>query len=314
MHSSPPPSSPRSRSIAGLALERRLLAVDGHTVAVTGHLLDDGRAPVVFLHGVLTTTELVGELFDDPAAESWLAVSLPGHAAGSFAAGTTAAEITPELYVRLTATAIRAIVGSRPVILVGWSLGGFTALALAASGSANVAAVASLAGFGRPSFSGLVWILTGCSRLPVTRRLVAFGLWLAGRRPLMFRLLSLLTAHDLAACRTPAARAAIRRVWRRFRRHDPESLRRVLASLRRLDLGEAPRRIGCPVWIAGGRDDPVVSRRETRRLAAEIPQARLTEYAGGHLFFCEWQGFRRDLAAWLAEVRGGRAAATADQR
>ena len=140
----PPPVA----RLNGLTVERRVIEVDGHRVAAEIHLppaLADAGPPVVFLPGVLTSSGLVGELFDEPAAVSWISLSLPGHFGGGFAAGTGRDDIDAALYVRLVEGTLEQILGPRRVILVGWSLGGFTALAVTAAHPARVAAVASFA-------------------------------------------------------------------------------------------------------------------------------------------------------------------------
>jgi pimeloyl-ACP methyl ester carboxylesterase len=295
-----PPAVP---GLSGLDVDRRLLEVDGHHVAAEMHLLQQGCPPVVFLHGVLTSTCLVSELFDDPASASWISLSLPGHFGGRFAADITAASIDAALYVRLIEGALRQLVGSQRVILVGWSLGGFTAMAVTAAHPERVVAVASLAGFAEPRFAGVVWVMSWLVRTPGVASLVRLGLWLAGRLPSVFWIVCLLTAHNWPACRTESAKAALNGVWRRFRCHNTVSLAWVLATLYRLNIGDRVAGISCPVWIASGSHDPVVPLAEALRIADRLPQARLQVYKrAGHLFFCEWPGFRDGLADWITAV------------
>jgi pimeloyl-ACP methyl ester carboxylesterase len=291
--------------LEGVNVERRLLDVDGHHVAAEMHLLQQGRPPVVFLHGVLTSTCLVGELFDDPASASWISLSLPGHFGGCFAEGIAAASIDAAFYVRLIEGALRQLVGSQRVILVGWSLGGFTAMAVTAAHPERVVAVASLAGFAEPRFSGVVWVMSWLVRIPGVASHVRLGLWLAGRLPSVFWIVSLLTAHNWRACRTEPAKAALNGVWRRFRCHNTASLALVLATLHRLNIGDRVAGISCPVWLASGSHDPVVPLAEALRIAERLPQAQAQVYKrAGHMFFCEWPGFRDDLANWVAAVSG----------
>ena len=175
-----PPAVPR---LAGLSLVQRVVEVDGHRVAAEMHLLDaagcSGRPPVVFLHGVLTSSCLASELFDDPSRVSWISLSLPGHFGGGFAAGLSPDDIDASFYVRLIEAALEQLVGSQQVVLVGWSLGGFSALAVAATHPQRVAAVASLAGFAEPRFAGVVRVMSWMVRLP-GRGLACAGGALAG--------------------------------------------------------------------------------------------------------------------------------------
>jgi len=298
-----PPSVPR---LAGLRIERRLLEVDGHQVAAEMHLLEQAGPPVVFLHGVLTSTCLATELFHDPAAASWISLSLPGHFGGRFAPGTLRKAIDASLYGQLVEAALQQLLGSQQVILVGWSLGGFTALAVTTAYPQRVAAVASLAGFAEPRFSGVVWVMSRLVRLPGAGKLVRLGLWVAGHLPRVFWMVALLTAHSWKACLAEPGRATLNGVWRRYRCHDPASLAMVLATLHRLNVGDRVASIRCPVWIGSGSHDPVVPLAEARRIAARLPQAEMHVYPqAGHMFFCEWLGFRDHLAAWLTKVAKG---------
>ena len=302
-----PLDPPTVSCLEGLSIERKVVAVDGHTVAAEMHLLERGKAgdrpTVVFLHGVLTSSCLAAELFEDPSAVSWISLSLPGHFGGSLAAGTRREDVDKRLYVRLTEGALQELVGSQQVILVGWSLGGFTALAVTAAHPERVLAVASLAGFAEPRFTGVVRVLSWLVQLPVVARVVRFGIWVAACRPRFFWLMALLTAHNWRACFTPAGKATFNSIWSRYRCHDAESLTSILATLHRLNLGTAVSSIRCPAWIGSGSRDPVVPVAEARRIAGRLPQAELQVYDGaGHMFFCEWPGFRKHLAAWLAGI------------
>lgn len=301
-----PPAVPR---LAGLSLVRRVVEVDGHRVAAEMHLLDaagcSGRPPVVFLHGVLTSSCLASELFDDPSRVSWISLSLPGHFGGGFAAGLSPDDIDASFYVRLIEAALEQLVGSQQVVLVGWSLGGFSALAVAATHPQRVAAVASLAGFAEPRFAGVVRVMSWMVRLPGAASLARVGLWLAVHLPRLYWFAALLTASNWRACLTDESKATINGVWQRYRCHDPASLSLVLATLPKLNVGDRVARIRCPAWIGSGSHDPVVPVREARRIAVKIPGATLQVYQGaGHMFFCEWPGFRTHLARWLQDHVG----------
>jgi pimeloyl-ACP methyl ester carboxylesterase len=298
----PPPVSRQ----AGLAIERRLCEVEGQRIAAEMHLLpsENGSAPppIVFLHGVLTSTCLVTELFPAPSQVSWISLSLPGHFGGSFAPGLTASSIDADFYVRLIEGALQQLLGDQQVILVGWSLGGFSVLAVTAAHPERVAAVACLAGFAEPRFAGVVRIMSWMVRLPGAATLVRCGLWLAEQMPRVFWFFALLTTSNWKAFETADAKEVLHGVWLRFRCSDAASLSLVLATLPKLDVGDAVGGITCPVLIGSGSDDPVVPVREARRIASRLPQAELRIYEGaGHMFFCEWEGFQDHLAGWLQQ-------------
>jgi pimeloyl-ACP methyl ester carboxylesterase len=283
--------------------QRVLLPIDGHVVAADVHLLPDARPPVVFLHGALASLDVAADLFTAPDQESWVALSLPGHAPGRFGAGIVASHFDAALIGRLTEAAVATLVGDRQVVAVGWSLGGFAALNLAARCPRRVAAVASLAGFASGSrIDGLMKHTTRLAAGPLGRAPVEFGLRLAGRWPVLHRMCA--TAMTARRARLPMA--TCRRLHAAYRVHDPASLAVVLGAMRRLDISGLLDDIEAPTWIAAGDDDPVIPVTEACRLAARIPQATLTVYPGaGHLCFSEWPTLREDFSAWRRAVTGG---------
>jgi pimeloyl-ACP methyl ester carboxylesterase len=287
-------------------VERVLVPVHGHVVAADVHLLDDPRPPVVFLHGILTTVAVTPQLFADPEAESWIALSLPGHHPGCLAGGTRPEAIDADLVADLADAAITAVVGTRPVIAVGWSTGGFAALALATRHPQRVAAVASLAGFARGSsvtgsIAWLAWLAQGAVGAAALRS----GLWAGGRLPWLHHAIMRSCAADRRAALTvPNDRLSC--LHGEFANHDPADLTVMLAALATLDIDERLGDIRCPAWIAAGGCDPLVPLAEARKLTAGIRGARLTVYdTGGHLFFCEWPTVRDDFVSWRAAVTGG---------
>ena len=279
---------------------RELVHVDGHIVAADVHLPDgDDRPPVVFLHGILASLDLAAELFVDPAAEPWIALSLPGHHPGVLPADCAAADLDEDLFAHLYETTLKQLIGERQVLAAGWSTGGFAALNLAIRYPRRVAAVASLAGFasGRRIAGMMRWFVWLAGR-PAGRPVIRLGLRLAAGWPGGYAFfLGCLAANRQAAAWIPADLVA--RMHRDFCHHDADSLVTALAALRSLDITPRLGEIKVPAWVAGGAEDAVVPRAETERIARAVPRATLRLYErAGHLFFCEWPRLREDFAAW----------------
>lgn len=297
-------------------LRRERIIIDGHTVAADVHLHpDDHRPPVVFLHGIMASLDVVTDLFVDPAAESWISLSLPGHHPGRLPPGCRHADLDEALFAQLYEGALEQLVGDRLVIAAGWSTGGFAAMNLAIRHPRRVAAVASLAGFasGRRLAGMMRWVVW-VARQPVGRQLIALGMRTAAAWPRGYRLLMGLMAADAkAAAWLPTE--TVRRMHADFARHDPQALVTAMASLWSLDITDRLGAIRVPAWIAGGGRDPTIPREETARIGKAIPGAVLQIYErAGHLFFSEWPRHREAFAAWRhslpqeptdAHTRGG---------
>ena len=221
---------------------------------------------------------VAAELFDHPQNESWIALSLPGHSPGHLAAGTRPETIDARLFADLAEAALAAVVGMRPVIVVGWSTGGFAALALAARHPQRVAAVASLAGFAKGSrITGSIAWLAWLARGAIGAAALRSGLWLAGRLPWLHHAIVRSCAADRRAALAVSS-DQLGGLHQEFASHDPVDLTVVLAALATLDIDRWLGDIRCPVWIAAGGRDPLVPLAEARSLAAGIRDAKLTVY------------------------------------
>lgn len=277
-------------------------AVAGQVVAADVQLVrGDPRPPVVFLHGVLTSVAIGGSLRAAVPDRSWIAISLPGHHPGGFAASGQPEQLTSESFSAPVEALLDELVGDRQVVVAGWSLGGFSALALAAHYPRRVAALASLAGFARGRLGGITGGMAALAGLPLVRLVLRTGLGLAAEWPWLHR--------GTAGLCTAAGRSAVipaevlRAMHADYARHDPAALGAVLAAISRLDVSPLLKNIAVPAWIAAGENDPVVPVAEARRLATALPRATLTVYReAGHMFFCEWPGVEHDFAAWLERV------------
>lgn len=256
----------------------------------------DTRPPVVFVPGVLTTPAIGDMLRAGVPDRSWIGVSLPGHAPGHFGEAG-APTITAESFSKPVEAILAEIVGDQPVVAVGWSLGGFSALALAVHHPKRVAAVASLAGIARGGVRGITGGIARLARIPIIRHGVPIGLRLAASWPRLHAFVAqACTAHTNGTI--PAA--MLSEMHTAYRLHNPRSTAAVMAAVPGLDITAGLGGIKVPVWIAAGEFDPIVPLAESRRIAEAIPRATLKVYRNaGHMFLSEWPGVERDFAAWL---------------
>lgn len=210
--------------------------------------------PLLFLHG----WGLSGEVWRDAAARlAGVAVDLPGY-------GATPA-VTPYRAETLADALAERIDGA--VDLVGWSMGGMVALALAARHPAKVARlvlVASSPCFGaRPDWApGMAPAL-----------LAGFATDLAADyRATLARFLA------LQARGGEATRAVIGRLRERLRAQpepDPETLAAGLELLRAVDLRDAVAAVVCPTLVLHGAHDTLCPPAAAAWLAQRLPRGRL---------------------------------------
>lgn len=68
----------------------------------------------------------------------------------------------------------------------------------------------------------------------------------------------------------------------------PDAFMRQVQAIQSFDASARLGAIAVPTMVIAGRDDRLVPAENSRKIAARIPGARLTELPGGHLFFTEY--------------------------
>jgi pimeloyl-ACP methyl ester carboxylesterase len=261
--------------------------------------------PILLLHGFTDSADTWRALLASFAerGRSAVAVDLPGHGRAS---RPHRGPLVPQL-VEFAAAAARWT-GERPVV-VGNSLGGLTALLLAADGREELTGVVPVSPAG---FDHAAWLQLGAlpMRLPVAPLLASAYTLVPGLvlEPVLRRLITSLSgcgswvdaAFPAAYARHLAGRAA--------RRCTVDMLGRLAREVIGVTVPLAA--VGCPVMLLWGDRDPVTPSSGARRLAAALPGVRheVLERAG-HLPQLERPGAIADLiedfapaGGWEAEV------------
>lgn len=289
-------------------MEIRSLTVDEHEVGVLAANETAAGPPLVFLHGILTTIDIWPPIIPSAIRETrrWYAISLPGHFPGRFPARFGRNDITPEMFARVIGGAVDQVAADQPVIVIGWSTGGFAALNLAAQAPDRVRAVMSISGYARGRWGGSLGFIQRLTRFP----------WLGGsgadaasrlinssERLLEWFLLGG-AAQRSRARRSPEWRAVLESLQKSGRCLNAKAMANLFARLRVVDISESLSRIQAPVLIVAGERDPFVTSAETRHLLSLLPRAesRVVPDAG-HLFFAEYREIWRELLLdWLSRV------------
>jgi len=293
-------------------MPEHLLEIAGQKIAAQSYNEQAAGAPIVFIHGITASIDMWRHCLPNEIRNGryWISLSLPGHAPSRLPENFVADDVTAEMFDRVHIGAIRQLVGDRPVALVGWSTGGFSALNLAARHPESVTSVMSIAGFAHASHKGVI------TRM---QRLVRKGR--SGRRAFQF-IWSFLGnqrwAFDLALRQGAVNRAEYRRSpitrttldgWQQaLRNHDLERLATLFERLGDIDIRDLLPGIQVPTLIVGGDRDPYVPLDHTQVLAESIPDAELIIWPGvGHMFFSECTiEFQRLLCSWLEHAEAFR--------
>ncbi len=261
----------------------RFVEVEGGWLHVLelGTAASDDPLPIVLVHGASgNLKDLRLALGDRLAAHRRvILVDRPGHGWSDRPGGV--ADASPARQAALIAAALDRI-GVERFVLLGHSLGGAVASALALAYPARVAGLVLLAPVTHPWEGGLAWYNAILST-PVIGPIFAHTVAL----PLAVLLLDRGVASVFAPQSTPAdyvRRAAIRLLLRpaEFMANAQD-----IAVLKAFVTAQAPRygEIGAPTLILTGSADTTVSPHiHARAVAAAVPHARLIVLAGvGHM-------------------------------
>jgi pimeloyl-ACP methyl ester carboxylesterase len=282
----------------------RFLQIDGHRVEVLSGNADQGGTPVVFLHGITLSAAFWQPHLPEviQAAHPWAALTLPGHPPSTLPDGYPARDLRPETLVAVTQQALAQLWGDRPVILVGYSTGGFVALAVAAQVPRQVQAVAVLAGFAHGRWHGPVGWAQDQAADAVRGAPVFRAAWgLMRRLPLLYTSTCAFMANDLRRLACANWKAGWPSLRENVRQQDPEAMQALFAGFRSADIRHQLPHVDTPVLLMAGDRDPVILLHHAYEMAALLPDCELVVLRGcGHLLLYERAvQYRQVMNEWL---------------
>lgn len=185
--------------------------------------------------------------------------------------------VTPDFFVTTISAAINACHSDRPVVLVGWSTGGYSALALAADAEfkRRVQAVISLSGFARGAWRGWLGIWQHLAAWKIHR--LSFHAVLRTLQ-LSERLHVAIASSFLGQPGNRQLRNALSQsgMHHELQQHKGSALQILMGGIRSSNLTNQLSSIQCPVTIINGLCDPVIPAEEARHLHQHIPTSTLT--------------------------------------
>lgn len=268
---------------------------EGHRLgylAVNEHLARADEPAVVFIHGVLASVNCWRDWVPPSFREgrAWYALSLPAHHPSTVPADFHASQIDAAWFFRLMSGALHALVAEKPVIVVGHSTGGFSALNLAIHGMPNLVGIVSVAGFHQGKWGSvegqLLWLasLGRWAKLPF-----AANLLIARNSPFVQRQFSSLLVHDRKAfLANPLSRKFHDNIGPNTQAQDPAALFELFNGISRLEIRHELGRIVIPSYVFIGSHDQVVPASQSRVIAESVPGTKVVEFPNvGHLPFIE---------------------------
>jgi pimeloyl-ACP methyl ester carboxylesterase len=292
-------------------MQQHLLDIAGHQIAAFSANADRPGTPIVFLHGITASIDFWGHSLPSAVRDErhWISLSLPGHYPSRFPPSFTAADVTTEMFADVHIGAIRQLVGDRPVALVGWSTGGFSALNLAARYPQSVRSVMSISGFAKGNWWGVIGRMQRLVALGKLGRSIFRTIWTQlGRNRWVFDLsIGQAAANRRAFWDSPVTRPTLEGWRNAVSHHDLSGLATLFERLADLDLRPLLPSITAPTLIVGGDRDPYIPLIHTRYLAETIAGAELHILKEtGHMFFAECiDEYHRLLTDWLARTTEG---------
>ncbi len=292
--------------IPNSGIQKQLLELGSQRLAVTSANENSPKLPVVFIHGITANVDLWCPSLPDSIryGRHWISLSLPGHAPSQIDAAVLAnwSDVTPARWAEWYDTALSQLVGDQPVQVVGWSTGGFTALALAAHFSKRVRSVMCISGFAMGRWSGLIGRMQSLSLNSLTRPLLRIGIAASGKRRWLFDWVMNSAVGDLETFRASSVRQQIMDAWfASFGQHSPAVMADLFRVIAQLDMSAQLSDINCPVLIAGGEADPYIPASHANWMVDQIPGAEKVIWPrAGHLFFAERTSeYQELLVDWL---------------
>lgn len=288
--------------------ELQFYATRGHNLAYLAHHPERTARPLVFIHGLTASVNFWEAAMYDYVRthHPWYSVSLPLHSPSTFPPELPERGISEQALAELLMDVIDHIEPRRSVIVIGYSLGGFAGLNLAAKFPERIHAVVSIGGFTSGRARGLEGVLQQLSKGHVLRRLIFYSVWRAMQLHRAFLKLAVMfyACDTRALLRYPLLDPTLDGIFPDVRRHDIEAMRLLFRYVLDMNVEDELHRIRQPVLVFAGECDPIVPYDHQRHYARALPACTFCSLPGaGHVVFAERaEAFERQFIDWLKVV------------
>jgi pimeloyl-ACP methyl ester carboxylesterase len=285
------------------------IEIEGHRLAAVLTHSDNSGIPVFFLHGIAGSLYFWIPELTSPFQHlgSCYSLSLPGHFPAVFPKDFPADCLTAELIARLVSCAIQKIVGTRKVLLVGHSTGGFAALSTAIYHPEVVAGIVSIAGFGRGQWTGALGLMQWLVRQGLIGRAVFKKTYqLGGVNRTIFRTFWHVYASDhIALSKHPGFAAVVNATFPGLQKLDLDAMLSYFTGMPQTDITPCLSKVTVPTCLIAGDKDPIVPPTQSATIAEQVTGTTLAVIKGaGHLpFFERPREYKRAIDTWLTEFQ-----------
>jgi pimeloyl-ACP methyl ester carboxylesterase len=283
------------------------LWIEDHKLIVQAYNEDKGGTPLIFIHGVTSSVS-----FWEPslpkeikAGYRWYSLPLPGHYPSVVPPRFHEEHLTPEMIVRVLTEAIYRLAGDKPVIVIGYSTGGYAAVHLAAYAPGIVKGVVSVCGFVQGTWTGALGMNQKIAAFPVIGDpWFRAAYWLMGRpKRLWGQAWSVYTPDPQALFKCPTFQPTVDGGHEDFKRLDFRIMAMYFRRFPHIDISGVLSQIRVPMLIIAGEQDPIVPPAQSQLIAQQVQGSELKLIAGsGHVpMFDRGEEFNRVLIDWLSK-------------
>jgi pimeloyl-ACP methyl ester carboxylesterase len=283
------------------------LWIEDHKLVARGYNEDKSGTPIIFIHGITSSVDFWEPVLPTAFKERyrWYSLSLPGHYPSTMPPRFREEDLTAEMIARVLSEALYRLGGNQPVIVVGYSTGGFAAVHLAAHAPGIVKAAASISGFVQGKWTGALGANQAIASIPlIGKPWFKLAYWLIGSNIAIWKpSWSVYAASFSALSNNPLFEQAVEGGYFNFKQLDLDIMAMYFRRMPHIDISHLLPQIRTPMLVIVGDKDPIVPPSQSQIIAQKVVGSELKIIAGaGHVPMLERADeYNRALMEWLSK-------------
>jgi pimeloyl-ACP methyl ester carboxylesterase len=281
--------------------------IEDHKLVARAYNEDKGGTPLIFIHGITSSTSFWESALPPEIKEHyrWYSLPLPGHFPSTMPPRFSEESLTAEMIVRVLSEAVYRLAGKTPAILIGYSTGGYAALHLAAQAPGIIKGVVSVCGFVQGKWTGALGMNQKIAAIPMIGDPIFRGAyWLMGRNKTAWGWgWRIYTPDAQTMFRNPVFQPAVDGGHEDFKQLDFGIMAMYFRRFPHIDISTVLPQIRVPMLVIAGEKDPIVPPAQAHLIAQQVQGSELKVIAGaGHVpMFDRGEEFNRVLVEWLSK-------------